>query len=215
VHPGLGAAVVAFAYLAGSVPVAVLVGRAHGVDPRAAGDHNAGYWNVKQLVGRRAAAPVFVGDALKGAVGAAAGTVVGHLAGCDRHEVLVLTWIGAAAAMVGHAWPVFARFQGGRSILTYAGGLAVLSPRTVGLSLAALLLVWAVRRSFTEAARVGVFGSALASLVVDGPWRTAAVGVLQSLIGLRFAQAAVAARRHRCGGRCGRARCGRGGGWPR
>jgi glycerol-3-phosphate acyltransferase PlsY len=189
--------VAATAYLVGSVPVAVIVGRAHGLDPRTDGDRNPGYWNVKDLVGRRAATPVFVGDLCKGVVGAGAGSVVGHLAACDRHEILALTWIGAAAAMVGHAWPVFARFQGGRSILTYAGGLAVLSPRTVGLSVAALLLVWAVRRSFAEAARVGVFGSALASLVVDGPWRTAAVGVLQSLIGLRFAQAAVAARRRR------------------
>src|SRR5690606_40244165 len=53
-------------YLLGSVPVAVLVGRAHGLDPREAGDRNPGFWNMMEQLGRRAAVPVFAGDLLKG-----------------------------------------------------------------------------------------------------------------------------------------------------
>jgi len=64
--PGALAASLLIGYLLGSVPVAVLVARARGVDPRRDGDRNPGYWNVKALLGRRAAVPVFVGDALKG-----------------------------------------------------------------------------------------------------------------------------------------------------
>ena len=56
-------------YLLGSVPVAVLVGRAHGFDPRSVGDRNPGFWNVMQRVGGRSAAPVFAGDLLKGTAG--------------------------------------------------------------------------------------------------------------------------------------------------
>lgn len=184
----LGAALftVVTGYLLGSVPVAVLVARGQGVDPRRAGDGNPGYWNVKALLGRRAALPVFAGDALKGVVAALVGVGAGEVAGLGVHDRMVLAWVGTAAAMVGHAWPVFAGFSGGRSILTFAGGLAVWSPRAFGLSIGSLLLVWAVTRAFAWAARVGVFSTPLTVLAVDGVWRTAALGLLLSLIGLRF-----------------------------
>src|SRR5690606_35641481 len=63
-------------YLLGSVPVAVLVARAYGVDPREVGDRNPGYWNVREQLGLRAAVPVFAGDMLKGALAALAGLLV-------------------------------------------------------------------------------------------------------------------------------------------
>lgn len=173
-------------YLLGSVPVAVLVGRARGVDPRQGGDGNPGYWNVKALLGRRAAVPVFAGDVVKGAAAALGGVGAGSLAGLGAHDRMVLAWVGTAAAMVGHAWPVFARFRGGRSILTFVGGMAVWSPRATALCVLALLVVWAVTRSFAWAARLGVFSTPLAVLAVDGIWRTAALGLLLTLIGLRF-----------------------------
>lgn len=188
--PGAVAVTVLVGYLLGSVPVAVLVGRARGIDPRRAGDRNPGYWNVKELLGRRAAVPVFVGDALKGTLAALAGVAAGAGLGLGDHDRMVLAWVGTAAAMIGHAWPVFARFHGGRSILTFTGGLAVWSPRVFGLGIACLLLVWAATRSFAWATRAGVFTTPFAALVVDGVWRTAALGVLLSLIGLRFLLAA-------------------------
>ena len=177
-------------YLLGSVPVAVLVGRAQGVDPRRAGDRNPGYWNVKALLGRRAAVPVFVGDALKGVLAGLAGVGAGAALGLGAHDRMVLAWAGTAASMIGHAWPVFTGFRGGRSILAYAGGLSVWSPRAFAASIALLLVVWAATRSFAWATRAGVFASPVAVLVVDGVWRTAAAGLLLSLIGLRFLLAA-------------------------
>src|SRR4051812_35333435 len=100
-------------YLVGSVPVAGLVARRRaGVDLRAVGDRNPGYWNAKETLGRRSALPVFVGDAAKGAIAAAIGWA---LAGDGRWWI---AYLAAAAAMAGHAWPVFARFRGGRSVLT-------------------------------------------------------------------------------------------------
>ena len=187
---GAVAATLVVGYLLGAVPVAVLVGRVGGVDPRQAGDGNPGYWNVKQLLGRRAAVLVFVGDALKGVLAALAGVALGQGAGLGAHDRMILAWAGTAAAMVGHAWPVFARFRGGRSILTFAGGFAVWTPRAFALCIGALLLVWAASRSFAWATRVGVFATPFATLVVDGIWRTGALGLLLSLIGLRFLLAA-------------------------
>lgn len=182
-------------YLVGSVPVALLVGRAHHVDPRAAGDRNPGYWNAKALLGPRAALPVFVGDTLKGVVAGLVALAVAGVTGLPPHSTMVVTWCAVAAAMVGHAWPVFAGFRGGRSILTFVGGMAVLSPRTFVAGVAIVVVVSLAARSFSWGARGGMASVPFVELVVDGRYRTAAVGVLLSIIGLRFAQAALAERR--------------------
>ena len=178
--PRLVAAVVA-GYLLGSVPVAVLVGRRHRVDPRAVGDRNPGYWNVKETLGARRAAPVFAGDTLKGT---AAGLVGVALAGDDWG----IGYAAVGAAMVGHAWPVFARFRGGRSVLTFAGGMCVLSPVAAAVAVALFVAV-SVAGSFAWGARLGIFAFPVLQLVLDSPRRTAATGALMSIIGLRFALA--------------------------
>lgn len=184
--PAAVAATLVVGYLLGSLPMAVMVGRGRGIDPRHHGDGNPGYWNVKELLGRRTAGVVFVADVSKGALAALAGVGAGTALGLGAHDRMVLAWVGTAAAMVGHAWPVFVRFQGGRSILAFVGGMVVWSPRSTTLCVLALLVVWGVTRSFAWGARVGVFGTPLAVLVVDGVWRTAALGLLLGLIGLRF-----------------------------
>jgi glycerol-3-phosphate acyltransferase PlsY len=97
--------------------------------------------------------------------------------------------------MVGHAFPVFARFRGGRSILTFAGGAAVYATVPFLLAIAVLLATFAVRRSFAIAARVGFVAFPIVQLIVEGPYRTAATGALMTFIGLRFAMAAIADRR--------------------
>jgi glycerol-3-phosphate acyltransferase PlsY len=97
--------------------------------------------------------------------------------------------------MVGHAFPVFARFRGGRSILTFAGGAAVYATIPFLISIGLLVVVFAIRRSFAIAARIGFFAFPIVQLVVEGPYRTAATGVLMTFIGLRFAMAALADRR--------------------
>jgi acyl phosphate:glycerol-3-phosphate acyltransferase len=176
-------------YLVGSIPIANLVAaRRARVDLRTVGDRNPGYWNARATLGRKAALPVFVGDVTKGVVAAGVGALLAE------PGVWGLAYVGAGAAMVGHAFPVFARFRGGRSILTFVGGAAVFAPwATVG-AVAILLVVFAVTRSFARAAQVGVFVFPVVQIVLEGPYRTAATGVLMTFIGLRFATAALQAR---------------------
>ncbi len=161
-------------YVIGSMPVARIVTRR---DLRTVGDGNPGYWNAKEQLGRRAALPVFVGDAAKGALGAAVGAWLGPW---------WMGYAGGAAAMIGHAWPLFDGFRGGRSVLAFAGAVCVLSPWAALIAVGALAVVWAVGRSFAIAARVGVFGFPVAQLFIDGPVPTAATGALMCVIGLRF-----------------------------
>ena len=178
-------------YLIGSLPTAGWWARRQGVtDLRRVGDGNPGYWNARQQLGVRASLPVFVLDVAKGALAAACGWALSG--GVDAAWVLPV--VGGGAAMVGHAWPVFAGFRGGRSILTFVGTVLVAAPVAAAIAVVVTAAVRLLTRRFDLAARVGVFGFPIVQLVIDGPWRTAATGVLMSLIGLRFAQAAMAAR---------------------
>ncbi|MEZ5223105.1 MAG: glycerol-3-phosphate acyltransferase [Ilumatobacteraceae bacterium] len=181
--PAVVAGVTAASYLLGSIPVAGLVARRRaGLDLRDVGDRNPGYWNAKETLGRRAAIPVFVGDVAKGAAAAA----IGRVAAADGDWWL--GYVAGFAAMVGHAWPVFARFRGGRSVLTFVGAAVVVSPVAAAVAVAVLGVVTA-RRGFAWGARAGVVAFPLVQLVVDGPYRTAATGCLMTLIGVRFALA--------------------------
>ena len=177
-------------YLLGSIPVANLVARRRAaLDLRAVGDRNPGYWNAKETLGRRAAVPVFVGDVAKGAVAAGVGALLAD------PGVWGMAYVAGGAAMVGHALPLLSGFAGGRSVLTFVGTVLVATPITTAISIGILLAVLVATRSFTWAARAGIVALPFVQLVVDGPHRTAATGVLMTFIGLRFAQAALAERR--------------------
>ena len=94
-------------YLLGSIPVALLVARRHGVDLRATGDGNPGAWNALEQLGGRRALPAFLGDAAKGLVAGVAGLALAGWWG---------GFAGVAGAMVGHAFPLFAGFRGAGAV---------------------------------------------------------------------------------------------------
>ncbi|MEA2665130.1 MAG: acyl phosphate:glycerol-3-phosphate acyltransferase [Candidatus Eremiobacteraeota bacterium] len=171
------AVAVLLGYLLGSIPISLLVARAHGVDLRATADGNPGAWNALQQLGARRAWPAFVGDGVKGTAAGLIGLELAGIAGA---------YVAVAAAMVGHALPLFARFRGGKSVMTFAGGAFALSPVAAAIALAACALVALAARSFTWGARLGVFGFPLVQLALDPPARVAATGALMSLIGMRF-----------------------------
>ncbi len=176
-------------YLVGSVPIANLVARRRaGVDLRDVGDRNPGFWNARETFGRLAAVPVFLGDVAKGSVAAGVGMLLAD------DGVWGVGYVAGGAAMVGHAFPVFARFQGGRSVLTFVGAVAVVAFVPTAISVGILLVVFAATRSFAWGARVGMEALPFVQLAVEGPYRTAATGALMSFIGLRFAQAALTDR---------------------
>ncbi len=173
--------VVVAGYLIGSIPVANLVARRRArLDLRDVGDRNPGYWNARETLGRRDAVPVFVGDVLKGAVAGGLGVLLAD------GGTWWLPYVATGAAMVGHAYPVFDGFRGGRSVLTFVGGGVVYAPLAAAMAVGVLAVVFVVTRSFAWAARAGIVAFPLVQLVVDGPYRTAATGVLMTFIGFRF-----------------------------
>lgn len=166
-------------YLLGSLPVAMTVARAHGVDLRAVGDRNPGAWNALEQLGPGRAWPVFLGDGLKGlAAGLLGHLITGDVAGA---------YAGVAGAMVGHAFPVFARLRGGKSVMAFVGGAFALSLGGALVATGAGLVVGLASRSLAWGARVGIFGFPIAQLAFAPAGRVAATGALLSFIGLRFA----------------------------
>lgn len=148
------------AYLVGTFPTALLVGRAKGHDVLAEGSKNPGATNVWRLAGRRAAATVFAGDLLKGALPAAAGSVInGH------HSRLALAM--GAAAVLGHCLPVTRRFKGGKGVATAAGFALVMEP-LVGVGAA---VVWAAAAKLTRKASAASLITAIAAPVAVLVWR--------------------------------------------
>jgi acyl phosphate:glycerol-3-phosphate acyltransferase len=186
------AIIAASGYLVGSVPVANLVAHRHGIrDLRQVGDGNPGYWNARETIGARPAWPIFVGDVTKGAIGAALGTAIGTATGGPWWSPS----LGGGAAMVGHAFPAFDGWRGGRSVLAFVGTSVVAAPVASAAALTTFAAVWSATGRFDRAARFGIAAFPAIQLVVDGPRRTAVTGALMTFVGLRFASARLSDRR--------------------
>jgi glycerol-3-phosphate acyltransferase PlsY len=136
------------AYLLGSVSFGIVVSSFQGVDIRSVGSGNTGTSNIMRNLGKKSAALVLLGDGLKGALAAAIGTVwIGDDFG----------WVTLLAAIVGHSYPMWHSFRGGKSVATAIGGIAVLAPWVGGV----LAVVW------------------IAALLV---WKTASIGSLVAMV---------------------------------
>jgi glycerol-3-phosphate acyltransferase PlsY len=138
VYPFLAAL---FAYLIGSISFAVVVSRAMGLaDPRTYGSHNPGATNVLRSGSKAAAVLTLVLDALKGYVPVVAVKLWGDRWGLGEGTVALV----ALGAFLGHLWPVFFRFQGGKGVATAAGVVFAIEP-WLG---AATLLTWVIVAAF-------------------------------------------------------------------
>ncbi len=129
----------ALGYLLGSVPAGLLLARLFkGVDVRQHGSGNIGATNVLRVVGLPAAVAVLVYDVAKGALPV---LVARALADSPAVEA-----VAAGAAIAGHTWPVWLRFQGGKGVATALGALLVLEPLIAGAALGVAIVAIAATR---------------------------------------------------------------------
>ena len=129
------------AYLVGTFPSALWVARANGIDIRQVGSGNPGASNITRALGWKRGVWVFVLDAAKGALAAGAGLLV---AGRPAGYVL------GAAAVVGHVFPVWQRFHGGKGVATGGGVAAVVAP----IAFVVLVALWFLISRLTGKASV-------------------------------------------------------------
>lgn len=168
---------VVIAYLLGSVDFGVIVPRLRGVDIYAYGSGNPGAANVMRSLGKRAAAVVVLGDLAKGVVGA----MVGDLMGSE-----IVGFAAAFAAVVGHCFPVWHRFRGGRGVATSVGAILWLEP-VLGasyLALWGLVLALGRRASVASLTLAAAFVPGLALFGHRG-WSLAIAGAIAALVTAR------------------------------
>jgi glycerol-3-phosphate acyltransferase PlsY len=167
------------AYVLGTFPSAILVARAGGIDISTFGSGNPGASNVTRALGWRKGVWVYVLDAAKGALAAGLGLAI------DGRPMAY--WCGAAA-IVGHMFPVFRRFKGGKGVATGSGVLLIVQPILAPLAVG---LWWLVTRLTGKAALGSVIAVALVPvglIVQEKPaWEFLAVAGLCALIVVKHA----------------------------
>ncbi|WP_322978744.1 glycerol-3-phosphate 1-O-acyltransferase PlsY [Pseudomonas sp. C11] len=135
------------AYLLGSLSFAILLSRlSGGPDPRASGSGNPGATNMLRVAGRKLAILTLLGDLLKGLLP----ILVAKLLGLGLQQQ---AWIGLAA-VIGHLYPLYFRFRGGKGVATAAGMLLGLYPPAALLALAAWALVFLLTRTSSLASLI-------------------------------------------------------------
>ena len=136
-------------YLLGSISFGIVVSKCLGTpDPRTAGSRNIGFTNVLRVAGKKAGILTLAGDMGKG-------WIVGWLAALTgEHEAWVL--IIALSPILGHLFPVFLRFQGGKGVATAIGAVGGIAP-PIGLGLMAIWLLAAALWRYSSGAALAAF----------------------------------------------------------
>jgi acyl phosphate:glycerol-3-phosphate acyltransferase len=143
-------------YLLGSIPVGYLAGRMAGIDIRKAGSGNIGATNVTRTLGRRYGYPVFVMDFMKGALAVYISILWGRFVGKET-STEIYGIIGATCCVLGHTFPVWLGFKGGKGVATYAGALFGLMPLAAAIGAA----VWVVAFELTRYVSVASIATAV------------------------------------------------------
>src|SRR5687768_17051885 len=154
-------AVVAFGYLAGSIPFAFLLARRRGVDLRHAGSGNVGAANVLRTSGVPNAVIAFVLDAAKGTL---AVLVAQRLSTEPATPVA-----GGLASIIGHIYPVWLGFRGGKGVATAGGVFVVLTPAALGIAAAVFVLAIWVTRYISVGSLSGAVTLAVTTAAMDVP----------------------------------------------
>lgn len=165
---------IVFAYLMGTFPSAIIVARASGVDISTVGSGNPGASNVTRALGWRKGAWVYFLDALKGALPTALALVL------DGRPLAY--WCGAAA-ILGHMFPVFRRFHGGKGVATGSGALLVLLPVVFVVGAAVWFIIIRLTGKAAVASIAGLLLVPIGLILLDRPaWEFAAVAGVCALI---------------------------------
>nr|WKN39092.1 glycerol-3-phosphate 1-O-acyltransferase PlsY [Tunicatimonas sp. TK19036] len=153
----IGCAVV-LAYLLGSIPTAVLYGkRVHGIDVREYGSGNSGATNTFRVLGKRAGTIVLMIDMLKGATAASLAHALFKLHAIPADRLIEFQLLLGIVAIVGHIFPIYTNFKGGKGVATLLGMMLAIQP-VVALLCVVIFLVILISTKYVS------LGSLLATL---------------------------------------------------
>jgi glycerol-3-phosphate acyltransferase PlsY len=121
------------AYLVGSIPVGIILAKLKGTDPRKVGSGNIGATNVMRAAGKKIGILTLIGDILKGLIPTLAATYFGQ-------PYLLIAAVGLAT-FLGHLFPIYLKFTGGKGVATALGVYLALSPLTILINIIIFVLV--------------------------------------------------------------------------
>ncbi|MDR2563059.1 MAG: glycerol-3-phosphate 1-O-acyltransferase PlsY [Prevotellaceae bacterium] len=131
------------AYLLGSISSAVWVARSlHGINIREYGSGNAGATNILRVLGPKAALPVFIFDFLKGLLAVQFIRITPLISPSDQYTGYEI--VLGICAVLGHIFPLFASFKGGKGVATIAGVMFAIAPGPAAMCLATFVIVLAI-----------------------------------------------------------------------
>lgn len=177
----LTAAVLLGAYLIGALSSAILLCKLAGLpDPRTQGSGNPGATNVLRFGGKKLAATVLLIDVLKGVIPVLIAAALG----------LPMFWVAVTAlcAFLGHLYPVFFQFKGGKGVATAIGAFLALSPLLAGMAVATWAVVFAISRISSLSALTAAVATPIYSLwVIEQPLVRGIILVMAALLLMRHA----------------------------
>ena len=159
----IGIATALAAYLIGSINTSIILStRLTGEDIRNTGSGNAGTTNMLRTHGKKLAVITLIGDVLKGVVAVLLALLVDYLASfigtmshIDSHILGSLPYIAGFFAVVGHNYPVFFGFKGGKGVATTLGVILTLSPAVGGIALLVAVTIMATTRYVSLGSIIG------------------------------------------------------------
>src|ERR687891_1604148 len=156
-------------YLLGSIPFGYLAGRLVGIDIRQAGSGNVGATNVVRVLGKRYGYPVFALDVLKGfgAVKIAMLVAPGRSPAWNSPEIFGI--FAAMSSVLGHLYPPWLTFQGGKGVATSAGALLALAPLATIIGVVIWIIVFWLTRYVSLASITAAVALPIVILVVSSP----------------------------------------------
>ena len=159
------ATIIIVSYLLGSIPFGYIAGRIAGIDIRTAGSGNVGATNVVRILGKRYGYPVFALDVLKG-FGAVKISMVMSGQHLEWNSPEISGMVGAIFSVLGHVFPAWLKFKGGKGVATAAGALLALMPIATLIGVAVWIIVFWLTRYVSLASLVATAALPIVILVI-------------------------------------------------
>ena len=158
-------AVLLGSYLLGSIPFGYMAGRIAGIDIRKAGSGNVGATNVVRVLGKRYGYPVFALDVLKG-FGAVKISMLMFGQHMEWSSPEISGMLAATSSVLGHVFPCWLKFEGGKGVATAAGALLALTPIATLIGVAVWIIVFSLTRYVSLASIVATVALPIIILVI-------------------------------------------------
>ena len=153
-------------YLIGSIPAGYLAGKLAGIDIRTVGSGNPGATNVVRTLGKRYGYPVFLFDFIKGILAVKVSALIhGNGAGWTIDSDL-LGIVGGTCSVIGHSYPIWLRFKGGKGVATSGGVVIALMPWVALIAGLVWIIMFQVFRYVSLASIVAVLSMPIAAAIL-------------------------------------------------